>query len=169
MAAQTHAVRWLFCQLRKWPPECMPERVYRPVRPLVLIYNSMFETPFGCVKQNGVQKTDYLITYDCSGTQCAAVMAHCGAISDTPQMCVLLFSLRRDPSQGQLVISPSVPPMIRNDGSAERTPQPSWLMVSIKGRKKGECSYILQVTFNNNNYLGLNKEKLGDSNLRPPV
>ena len=31
----------LFCQLRKWPPARMPGRVYRPVRPLVLIYNSM--------------------------------------------------------------------------------------------------------------------------------
>ena len=41
MAAQTLAVRWLFCQVRKWPPACMPGCVYRPVRPLVLIYNSM--------------------------------------------------------------------------------------------------------------------------------
>ena len=44
MAAQTHAVRCLFCQLRKWPPARMPGRVYRPVRPLVLIYNSMAKT-----------------------------------------------------------------------------------------------------------------------------
>ena len=36
-----HAVRCQFCQLRKWPPARMPERVYRPVRPLVLIHNSM--------------------------------------------------------------------------------------------------------------------------------
>ena len=41
MAAQTLTVRWLFCQLRKWPPARMPGRVYRPVRPLVLIYNSI--------------------------------------------------------------------------------------------------------------------------------
>ena len=30
-----------FCQLRKWQPACMLGRVYRPVRPLDLIYNSM--------------------------------------------------------------------------------------------------------------------------------
>ena len=41
MAAQTHAVGCQFCQLRKWRPARMPERLYRPVRPLVLIYNSM--------------------------------------------------------------------------------------------------------------------------------
>ena len=41
MSAQTHAKQCLFCQLRKWPPACMPGRVYRPVCPLVLIYNSM--------------------------------------------------------------------------------------------------------------------------------
>ena len=29
------------CQLRKWPPVRIPGRVYRPVRPLVLLYNSM--------------------------------------------------------------------------------------------------------------------------------
>ena len=32
-----HAVRCQFCQLRKWPPARMPGRVYRSVRPLVLI------------------------------------------------------------------------------------------------------------------------------------
>ena len=31
----------LFCQLRKWPHVHMTGCVYRPVRPLVLIYNSM--------------------------------------------------------------------------------------------------------------------------------
>ena len=36
MAAQTQAVGCQFCQLR-----IRPERVYRPVRPLVFIYNSM--------------------------------------------------------------------------------------------------------------------------------
>ena len=41
MAAQTQAVGCQFCQLRKWPPALMPERVYSPVRPLVLIYNCM--------------------------------------------------------------------------------------------------------------------------------
>ena len=41
MAAQTHAVGCQFCQLRKWPPARIPERVYRPVRPLVLSFNSM--------------------------------------------------------------------------------------------------------------------------------
>ena len=60
MAAQTHAVRWHFCQLRKWPPARMPERVsiyalrharrrpfsQLPVRPLVLIYNSLVWTQF---------------------------------------------------------------------------------------------------------------------------
>ena len=44
MAAHTHAVGCQFCQLRKWPPARMPGRVYRPVRPLVLIYNSMVLT-----------------------------------------------------------------------------------------------------------------------------
>ena len=42
-AAQTHAVWCLFCQLRKWPPACMRGCVYRPVRPLVLIYNSIWK------------------------------------------------------------------------------------------------------------------------------
>ena len=46
MAAQAHAVRCLFCQLRKWPPARMLGHVYRPVRPLVLIYNSMVCTFF---------------------------------------------------------------------------------------------------------------------------
>ena len=41
MAAQTHAKQCPFVQFRKWPPACMPGHVYRPVRPLVLIYNSM--------------------------------------------------------------------------------------------------------------------------------
>ena len=41
MAEQTHVVQCLFCQLRKWPPAHMPGRRYKPVRPLVLIYNSM--------------------------------------------------------------------------------------------------------------------------------
>ena len=40
MAAKTHCAM-MFCQLRKWPHVRMPCRVYRPVRPLVLIYNSM--------------------------------------------------------------------------------------------------------------------------------
>ena len=43
-AAQTHSVRCLFCQLRKWPPAHMLGRVYRPVRPLVLIHNSMVKS-----------------------------------------------------------------------------------------------------------------------------
>ena len=30
-----------FCPLRKWLLARMPERIYMPVRPLVLIYNSM--------------------------------------------------------------------------------------------------------------------------------
>ena len=44
IAAQTHAMICQFCQLRKWPPAHMPEHVYRPVRPLVLIYNSILES-----------------------------------------------------------------------------------------------------------------------------
>ena len=42
MAAQTHAVRCLFCQLRKWAPARMLGRVCRPVRPLVLIYITLW-------------------------------------------------------------------------------------------------------------------------------
>ena len=34
----------LFCQLRKRPHACKPGRTYRPVRPLVLTYNSMCAT-----------------------------------------------------------------------------------------------------------------------------
>ena len=49
MAAQTPAMlkQCLFYQLTKWPPARMPGRVYRPpVRPLVLIYNSMRPSDF---------------------------------------------------------------------------------------------------------------------------
>ena len=37
----------LLCQLGKWPPARMLGRIYRPVRPLVLIYNSMEVSEFG--------------------------------------------------------------------------------------------------------------------------
>ena len=40
-------VGYCFCQLRKWRHPRMPGRVYRPVRPLFLIYNSMTKSDHG--------------------------------------------------------------------------------------------------------------------------
>ena len=44
MAALILTKQCLFYQLRKLPPARMPGHVYRPVRPLLLIYNSMKQT-----------------------------------------------------------------------------------------------------------------------------
>ena len=57
MAVQTHAKQCPFVQLRKWRTACMPGCVHMPVRPLVLIKNSMAITGFPRLIEEPTKRT----------------------------------------------------------------------------------------------------------------